>query len=83
MCIIATRGHPKRIGKGVPELIVAERREHSRKPDEAIPRIERLFKGPYLDVFARTDRGGEWTAWGNDIHHFAHEPALLTVGEAA
>jgi N6-adenosine-specific RNA methylase IME4 len=38
-CLLATRGHPQRKAKDVPRLIVAPRREHSRKPDEAINRI--------------------------------------------
>jgi N6-adenosine-specific RNA methylase IME4 len=33
-CLLATRGKPRRLNADVPELIVAPRREHSRKPDE-------------------------------------------------
>lgn len=36
------------------------RREHSRNLDEMIPLIEALFTGPYLELFARTQRQG-WT----------------------
>ena len=57
-CLLATRGHPKRLAKDVAKLIVTPRREHSRKPDEAITRIERLFPGPYLELFARASRPG-------------------------
>ncbi len=32
VCLLATRGHPRRVGTGVPSLIVSPRREHSRKP---------------------------------------------------
>lgn len=53
ICLLATKGHPKRINKDVHELIQAPRREHSRKPDEQYERIERLVKGPYIELFAR------------------------------
>lgn len=46
-----------------------ERREHSRKPDEMIPLLEGLFDGPYLELFARTERPG-WTVWGNQTEKF-------------
>jgi N6-adenosine-specific RNA methylase IME4 len=65
MCLLATRGRPKRLAKDVRQLIVAPRREHSRKPDEAYERIERLVRGPYLELFARGCRLG-WDAWGNE-----------------
>ena len=64
-CLLATRGHPKRKSKSVRQLIVAPRREHSRKPDEVYERIEALVDGPYLELFSRTTRAG-WDAWGNE-----------------
>jgi N6-adenosine-specific RNA methylase IME4 len=63
-CLLFTRGAPKRIGKGVRQLIEAPRREHSRKPDEQYERIEALVGGPYLEMFARRSRPG-WDAWGD------------------
>ncbi len=33
MCLLATRGKPKRLNKSIPQLVVDQRREHSRKPD--------------------------------------------------
>lgn len=62
-CLLATRGSPKRRGRDVEKLVVAPRREHSRKPEEVYERIERLADGPYLELFARTRRPG-WDAWG-------------------
>jgi N6-adenosine-specific RNA methylase IME4 len=47
-------------------LIVSPVREHSRKPDEAHERIERLLVGPYVELFARAVRPG-WVTWGNEI----------------
>jgi N6-adenosine-specific RNA methylase IME4 len=54
----------------LPDLIVAARREHSRKPPVMQDSLERLFDGPYLELFARSRRPG-WEAWGNDIDKFA------------
>lgn len=68
-CLLFTRGAPKRIATDVRKLIVAPRREHSRKPDEQYERIERLVAGPYLEMFARQTRPG-WTAWGNQTDKF-------------
>ena len=66
LCFLATRGHPTRLNADVPQAIVAERREHSRKPDEAHERVERLVAGPYLELYARRPRA-LWTCWGNEI----------------
>lgn len=67
--LLGTRGNPKRLSKSVRRLITAPRREHSRKPDEVIDRIEQLVDGPYLELFARTTRPG-WDAWGNEVGKF-------------
>lgn len=65
-CLLATRGHPKRLNADVRKLIISPRREHSRKPDEIYDRIERLCAGPYLELFARSRRPG-WDSWGDQV----------------
>ena len=69
--LLATTGSPKRNdgGKGVRRLIVAPRREHSRKPDEVLERVETLVPGPYCELFSRTTRPG-WDAMGNEVGKF-------------
>lgn len=66
VCLLATRGHPKRIHADVQQLIVSEIGEHSEKPDETNDRIMRLVDGPYLELYARRKRRG-WKTWGNEI----------------
>lgn len=66
MCWLFTRGKPKRLSKGVPEIIDAPRRRHSEKPDEQYEQIEALVEGPFLELFARKTRPG-WAAWGNEV----------------
>jgi N6-adenosine-specific RNA methylase IME4 len=63
MCLLATRGKPKRKSSAVKKLVIAPRREHSRKPDEVYDRIEALCDGPYLEMFARRSRPS-WDNWG-------------------
>jgi N6-adenosine-specific RNA methylase IME4 len=72
-CLLATRGKPSRQAKDVKRLIVAKRREHSRKPDCVRERIERLVAGPYLELFARETKSG-WDCWGDQVALFDHGP---------
>ena len=66
LCLFATKGSPKRLNADVKQVISSPRMEHSRKPDEAIERIERLLDGPYLELFCRRPRDG-WVGWGNQL----------------
>ena len=68
-CLLFTRGSPKRVNADVRKLVIAPRREHSRKPDEQYERIERLCAGPYLELFARQRREG-WYSWGAQTERF-------------
>lgn len=70
MCLLATKGSPKRLNADVRQGIIEPRREHSRKPDCVAGRIERLVAGPYVELFARTTRPG-WDSWGNQTDKFA------------
>lgn len=67
--LLARRGNARRNAKNIRELILAPRREHSRKPAEVRERIERYCSGPYLDLFARESRLG-WTCVGDQMGHF-------------
>ena len=68
-CLLATRGKPRRVNKDVRKLVVAPRREHSRKPEEVRAQIERLVAGPYLELFARDTKRG-WDCWGDQAGLF-------------
>ena len=69
VCLLATRGKPKRRSRDVRQGIIEPLREHSRKPDCVHERIERLVAGPYLELFARQKRTG-WDCWGNQTDKF-------------
>ena len=40
-------------GRRMPNIIISQKREHSRKPDEQYQIIEECSPGPYLELFAR------------------------------
>lgn len=74
VCLLATKGKPKRLKADVRQGIIEPAREHSRKPDGIHARVERLVAGPYLELFARTERSG-WTCWGNEVGKFTSPAA--------
>ena len=67
MCLLATKGKPKRISKAVRQLIISKRQEHSKKPDEIRDRIVKLCGNlPRIELFARQKVKG-WDCWGNEV----------------
>ena len=53
-------------GRKQVNIIRARKREHSRKPDELYSIIEACSPGPYLELFARTNRTN-WMQWGDEV----------------
>jgi N6-adenosine-specific RNA methylase IME4 len=67
VCLLGMRGRVPTISDAVSSVILAPRREHSRKPDEAYTRIEGVFGDiPRIELFARSWRPG-WAVAGNGI----------------
>lgn len=67
ICLLATRGSPKRISAGVHQVIVSPVEEHSKKPDEVRDRIVALVGDvPRIELFAR-QRADGWDAWGDEL----------------
>lgn len=64
--LLGTIGKPKIKSRSIRNLIVAPVREHSRKPEQMHDDVERLFDGPYAELFARSTRPG-WDGWGNEV----------------
>ena len=67
--LLATRGKPSRVAKDVRQVLLEAPREHSRKPDSIVERVERLVEGPYLEMFSRESRPG-WDAFGDEAGKF-------------
>ena len=67
MCLLATKGKPKRLSKSVRQLIVSKLQQHSKKPDEIRNRIIELCGDlPRIELFARQKTPG-WDVWGNEV----------------
>jgi N6-adenosine-specific RNA methylase IME4 len=58
------------MGRTQENILVSQKREHSRKPDEQYAVIEGCSPGPRLEMFARGPRVG-WTVWGNQADDYA------------
>lgn len=66
LCLIATKGKPKRLSKSVHQVIDARIEEHSKKPNETRERIVKLCGDvPRIELFARQHVDG-WDCWGNE-----------------
>lgn len=69
---LLSNGTPQRRAKDVSQVlptyegIIAPMGRHSKKPEEMQDRVERLFEGPYLEIFSRRRRPG-WTCLGNEL----------------
>lgn len=67
ICLLATKGHPKRQSAGVHQFIVSPVERHSKKPGEARDKIIALMGDlPRIELFARQKSPG-WDVWGNEI----------------
>lgn len=67
ICLIATKGHPKRVSKSVRQIIDSPIEAHSKKPDETRDRIVTLMGDlPRIELFARQKTSG-WDVWGNEV----------------
>lgn len=67
LCLIATKGKPKRISASVHSVIDTQIEEHSKKPDETKNRILELVGDlPRIELFARQKTEG-WDVWGNEV----------------
>jgi len=67
ICLLATKGKPKRVSKKVHQVVIDKIREHSRKPDCVRDRIVELCGDiPRIELFARQKTDG-WDVWGNEV----------------
>jgi len=71
LVLFGVRGHLRTLppGRKQVNIIRAQKREHSRKPDELYSIIESCSPGPYLELFARGKRN-HWTQWGNEVDDY-------------
>ena len=75
MCLLATKGTPKRVVKNIKQLVISPRLNHSRKPPSVRNRIVDLMGDlPRIELFARKpdllfDAEGyeDWDVWGDEV----------------
>lgn len=75
--LLATRGAYTKVVKSHSEngLLLAEedsfiiepKSRHSKKPWQQYQLLEKLFPGPYLELFARQEDRHGWTFWGDEL----------------
>jgi N6-adenosine-specific RNA methylase IME4 len=67
LCLMGTRGKPKRINAGVHSVVDTPIEKHSKKPQVVRDRIVELVGDlPRIELFARNKTVG-WDCWGNEI----------------
>lgn len=81
VCLIGTKGQPKRVSKSVSQICDARIMEHSRKPAEIRERIVELCgELPRIELFAR-DKVKGWDSLGDEIDGNDIREALREVIE--
>ena len=67
ICLLATKGNPKRVSRSVHQIIYEPITAHSQKPDCTRSRIVELCGDlPRIELFARQKHEG-WDVWGNEV----------------
>lgn len=67
LCLLATKGKPKRISASVHSVIDTPVETHSKKPNVVRERIVELCGDiPRIELFARSKTEG-WDVWGNEV----------------
>lgn len=56
-------------GRSQENMIISQKSEHSKKPDEQFDLIESCSPGPFIELFARGARPG-WFAWGDQAQDY-------------
>lgn len=81
VCLIGTKGQPKRVSKSVSQICDARIMEHSKKPAEIRERIVELCgELPRVELFAR-DKAKGWDSLGDEIDGKDIREALREVIE--
>ena len=67
LCLLATKGKPKRIDASVLSVVETPIEKHSKKPDVIKDHIVKLCGDlPRIELFARQKTKG-WDSWGNEV----------------
>lgn len=72
IALFGVRGHLPPLRNDMRTWFMADRRQHSRKPDEFYALVEQVSPGPRIDLFSREKRTG-WDQWGDACDFFPKE----------
>ena len=79
VCLLGTRGRPKRQCAGIHQFVISHIGQHSRKPAEVREKIVKLMGDvPRLELFARQQTPG-WDVWGNEVDSSIRMPERKEV----
>jgi len=78
LCLLATKGNPKRIRKDIKQLQILKREGHSKKPNlirklitdlmgEDIPKVELFARGNKERDLLNFNKFDGWDTWGNEV----------------
>ena len=82
LCVLATRGKPKRQSAAVHSVVVSPIEQHSKKPDVVRDKIFELCGDvPRVELFARATTPG-WDVWGNEVDSTINLSTAPAVGGA-
>ena len=81
ICLLATKGNPKRISKSVHQVCDARIMQHSKKPDEIRNRIVQLMGDiPRIELFAREKAEG-WDVMGFDVDGKSIQESIKLIAQ--
>ncbi len=75
LVLFGVRGRLPPLIRNVRTWFLADRREHSRKPNDFYQMVERVSPGPRIDIFSREKRV-EWDQFGNQCDFFNSEKGV-------
>ena len=79
LCLLATKGKPKRQNAGINSIIYKPIREHSQKPKCVRDQIVKLCGDiPRIELFAREEIEG-WDCWGNQTSKYTNKWIQLSM----
>ena len=79
VCLLATRGSPKRQSAAVHQVILSPVEQHRKKPDAVRERIVALMGDvTRVELFARQETPG-WDVWGNEVECSPGLASRLTI----
>ena len=81
VCLLATKGHPKRQAADIHQFIISPIEAHSKKPDAVREKIVKLMGDvPRVELFARQQTPG-WDVWGNEVESSITMPGKTDMRE--